>query len=420
MKIANLRWWIAALLFASTVLNYVDRQALSILAPLLSKELALSPQQYANILQAFLIPYTLMYLGSGMLADRWGTRLTMAALMSWWSVSNMLHAFAKTALQLGIFRFLLGAGESGNFMVAIKVISEWYPARERALVNGIVQAGASVGAVVAPPLVVWLASEYGWRSAFVATGAAGLLWLGPWLWFFHLPSRHPRITTGELTILAEEIKPLAAGKIGMRELLRWRATWGLLLSRFLSDPVWWFYLFWLPKYLVEQRHFTMLEMGMLAWMPYLTADIGAIAGGLASGWLIRNGWGILNARTAVMLPCALLMPLSVLVVFTPSPNVSLGVICLLTFSHMAWKTNLATVTNDLYPASVVGSLSGIAAFGNGLGGALFTALTGFVVTRFSYDAIFIIMGFLHPCAFLVFRYLVRAPAELTAVRKSTS
>ena len=406
-----IRWSIAALLFLSTVINYVDRQTLSVVAPVLTKELNLSPLEYSHILTAFLTAYTLMYLGSGFLVDRWGTRTALAVFMVWWSISNMLHGLARGAVQLGMLRVLLGLGEAGNFMAAFKAISEWYPAKERAFVNGLVQAGASVGAILAPPVVTLLMHWYGWRWAFVATGSLGFFWLGAWLYFYYSPEKHPRVSEGERELVLAATRGLRKSELTWRDLLRFRQTWGLLLARFFSDPVWWFFLFWLPKYLVDNRGFTVAEMGMLAWMPYLTADAGSILGGLASDRLVRRNWGVLNARTAAMLPFALLMPLSAAVAFTSSRYAALGLICLVTFAHMAWKTNLVTVTNDLYPANIVGSLAGIVAFGNGLGGTLFTILTGWIVQNFGYTSIFIIMGCLHPTAFLVFRALVRGPVR---------
>lgn len=411
-QIRHLRWYIAALLFVSTVINYIDRQVLSIVAPVLTKELNIGPVEYSNILQAFLIAYTLMYLGSGILVDRWGTRVSLAVFMVWWSVANALHAFARSAVQLGFFRLLLGIGEPGNFMAAIKVTSEWYPPREKAIVNGLVNAGAAVGAVISAPLVAWITVAYGWRSAFVVTGMLGFLWLAAWLYFFRTPERHPRITPEELALIQEGRREHTGEKIRWQELLRYPQTWGLLLARFLSDPVWWFYLFWLPKYLAEKRGFTIVEIGMLAWMPYLAADLGSIGGGYLSGWLIRRGWPVMRARVAGMVPFAMLMPLSMLIAYSSSTAIALGVICIVTFAHMAWKTNLTTVTNDIYPTQVVGTVSGIVAFGNGLGGTLFTNLTGRIVEAFSYDLIFIIMSFLHPLALLCFLALVRGGLKL--------
>lgn len=412
MKIPNIRWWIAGLLFLSTVINYVDRQTLSIVAPQLTKELGLSPMEYSNILNAFLVAYTLMYLGSGVLVDRWGTRAALGAFVGWWSVSNMLHAFARNAVQLGAFRLLLGLGEPGNFMAAARAISEWYTPKERAFVNGLVQAGASVGAVIAPPLVVWLLKAYDWRSAFVITGATGLFWLAAWLWLYRLPREHPRITPAELSLLEANQPKHRPARVPWASLLGYRQTWGLLLGRFFSDPVWWFYLFWLPKFLADKRGFSMEQIGMLAWLPYLTADLGSVAGGIFSGALVNRNWEVLRARATGMWPFALLMPLSIIIPYSPSDTVVLGIICVVTFAHMAWKTNIMTITNDIYPTHVVGSLAGIVAFGNGLGGTLFTWLVGWIVQYYSYDAIFIMMGFMHPVAYLVFRRLVREPVVL--------
>jgi len=418
MRIPHLRWYIALLLFTSSVINYVDRQTLSIVAPVLTKELQLSETGYANILQAFLIAYTVMYLVSGWITDRWGTRLALASFMSWWSAANALHALAKSAFQLGFFRFLLGAGESGNFMAASKAASEWYPPKERAFVNGLVNAGASVGAIIAAPLVVWLTMRFGWRNAFIITGSMGFVWLAAWLFFYHLPEKHPRITQEELAVVRGSVagSPSLAARVKWIELLQWPQTWGLLLSRFVSDPVWWFYLFWLPKYLVEHRGFTMAEMGMLAWLPYLSADLGAVAGGLVSGHLVKKHWPVLRARKASMLPCAAVMPVSLIIAFSPSNVLVMALICLVTFSHMAWKTNLMTMTNDIYPTRMVGSVAGVVAFGSGLGGALFTNIAGRIISVGSYKLVFIIMGFLHPAALLIVQLLVRGELQAKARR----
>jgi ACS family hexuronate transporter-like MFS transporter len=413
VKIPYLRWWIAVLLFSATVINYVDRQTLSILAPVLSRELHLSTTEYANIVSAFLYAYTVMYLVSGVLVDRWGTRASLGTVMAWWSVSNMLHAFARTAMGLAGFRVLLGIGEPGNFMAASKAASEWYPAKERAVLNGVVQAGASVGAIVAAPVIVWLYRGWGWRTAFVATGSLGFVWLMGWYWLYRLPERNPLITDQERQLILES-RPTGSGeKMRWVDLLGFRETWGLFFSRFLSDPVWWFYLFWLPKYLSDQRGFSMDQIGALAWLPYLTADLGSISGGVFSGWLVKRGWSPLAARRTGMWPFALVMPISVAIPFVESSSAALAIISVITFAHMAWKTNQMTVTNDIYPVRVVGSVSGLTAFGNGLGGAMFTWLTGLVVTKFSYTAVFVVMGFLHPLAYVVFRALVKGPVAAT-------
>jgi ACS family hexuronate transporter-like MFS transporter len=412
MKLRGVRWYIAALLFLSVVINYIDRQTLSVLAPVLTKELSISPTQYANILNAFLVAYTLMNLGSGFLVNRWGTRKSLTVFMGWWSASNMLHGFAGGVWTLGAFRFLLGMGEPGNFIAGYRLISEWYAAKERAFVNGLMNAGAATGAVIAPILVTMLAHYWDWRGAFVICGLLGLIWLIPWLWFCRPVEQHPMVTAEERALVEEGRLPAGRSHQGSwKKFLRYPQSWGLFLSRFVSDPVWWFYLFWLPKYMVETRGYTVIEMGMLAWMPFLSADLGAMFGGWMSGRLIGKGWKVLDARKAVMLPAAMIMPVSLVIALTDSRELSLGLICLVTFAHMCWKTNLATVTNDLYPVRVIGSVAGIFAFGNGLGGILFTALIGVLVQYFSYTWVFALMGVMHPLGYFIFRTLVRKPLD---------
>lgn len=407
-RIPHLRWGIAGLLFLSTVINYIDRQTLSVLAPVLTRELGLSDLEYSRVLTSFLAAYTVMYVGSGFLVDRWGARLALAAFIAWWSVANMAHALVAGVWSLGVLRFLLGLGESGNFMAAFRVVSEWYPAKERALVHGLIQGGAAIGAILTPPLVTWIYSLYGWRPAFVITGALGLVWLVLWLLLYHPPHQHPRITDAERALVPAEPSAKEDG-VSWRQLVRYPQLWGLLLARFISDPVWWFYLFWLPKYLVEQRGFTMVEMGMLAWIPYLCADIGALCGGWLSGRSVALGRSALSARLRVMLPCALIMPVSLAIHQTPSKALTLALIGLVTFAHMAWKTNQNTLTNDLFPKHLIGATSGLLAFGTGLGGTLFVWLTGHVVQGFGYGAIFVLMGLLHPVSYLITRRLVRQP-----------
>jgi len=410
--IPNLRWWIAGLLFLATVINYVDRQTLSVVAPALTAELNLSNTEYSNILTAFLLPYTIMYIFSGILADKWGTRRSLAVFMAWWSVANAAHSLARGAFSLGAFRFLLGVGESGNFMAAEKAISEWFPPRERAFANGLVNAAAATGAIISPPLITWITLRYGWRAAFVMTGSLGFIWLIGWLAVYYLPGQHPRLSRTELDYITSQMPPpVAKHKIAWASLLRFRQTWGLLLARVFGDPVWWFYLFWLPKYLKDVRHFTLAEIGLVAWMPYLTADLGSLTGGWFSGYLVRRGLPAVQARVRTMIPCVCLMPLGVMVGFLPSSTAALALICLVTFLHMAWKTNLMTMTNDVFPAKIVGSIAGIVGLGAGLGGSLFTPLVGRIVDAFSYTPVFVLMGFLHPTAMLLVYWLVREPAK---------
>jgi ACS family hexuronate transporter-like MFS transporter len=264
--IPNLRWWMAGLVFLSTVINYVDRQTLAVLSPQLTKELGLTDIQYGWISQAFLIPYTAMYIGAGLLLDRYGTKLIFGIAAIWWSLAAMAHGLASTAFGFGAFRFLLGTAESANFVAAQKVAAEWFPPKDRGTLNGWVQAGTVTGAIITPPAVVWLADRYGWRAAFLFTGALGLLWAVAWFWFYHLPANHPNISANELALLqdseptsqhdsakSESPRRPVAPSPRLAAFFRFKETWGLMLARVISDPVWWFYLFWLPKYLTEAR-----------------------------------------------------------------------------------------------------------------------------------------------------------------------
>ncbi|MBM3814311.1 MAG: MFS transporter [Acidimicrobiia bacterium] len=409
----RVRWSIASLLFLATVINYVDRQTLSVVAPVLTKELGISNTEYSNILTAFMVPYTFMYVISGWLVDKWGTRRALATFMAWWSAANILHATARSAFGLGSFRFLLGLGESGNFMAAEKAISEWYPAKERGFANGLVNAAAATGAIISPPLIAWITIQYGWRAAFVITGSFGFVWLIAWFAIYRLPHEHKKINEAERLYILEGRTGLEKERIPYRRLLALPQVWGLLVSRVFADPVWWFYLFWLPKYLQDVRSFTLAEIGMIAWMPYLCADLGSLFGGWVSGRFISAKRSALFARRATMVPFALVMPVGILVNYLPSAP-ALGVICIVTFSHMAWKTNLMTMTNDIFPTSMVGSAAGVVGLGSGLAGAISTPLVGRIVDAFGYGSVFCVMGFLHPIAMGLLFLLVRRKVEVAA------
>ena len=405
--IPNVRWRIAALLFFATVINYIDRQTLSVLAPEITAELGLTNIQYSNIVQAFLISYASMYIVWGLVIDRWGTRTALAVSMIWWSLANAGHAVARGAVGLGVFRALLGIGESGNFLAAEKAISEWFPPKERGFANGLVNAAAATGAVLAPPLIVWIFQLWGWRLAFVITGALGFVWMVFWLRWYWVPALHPRVTAEERELIEAPAAQSNKRHVRWRELFGFPQTWALFLARVVADPVWWFYLFWLPKYLSDDRGFTMVEIGMVAWMPYLTADLGSLAGGWASGQLIKRGVPVVKARKWIMLPSAALMPLGLLVAYSDSSAVAMATICVITFAHMSWKTNLMTMTNDIYPTSIVGSVAGIVGLGSSLGGVIFTRITGIVVENYSYATIFVVMAFLHPVALLILNAMIK-------------
>jgi MFS transporter, ACS family, hexuronate transporter len=421
--IKNLRWLIAALVFLSTVINYVDRQTLSVLAPQLTKELGLSNIEYGWISQAFLIPYTAMFIVSGILIDRHGVKLVYAVATAWWSIAAMLHAVASSAMGLGVFRFLLGAAESANFVGAEKVAAEWYPPKDRGTLNGLVQAGTVTGALITPPIVVWLSERYGWRAAFLFTGSLGLFWVIAWLVTYHLPERHPLITQEELRLIrgssptAEGENEAGFARVRWIDFFSFPQTWGLLFARIISDPVWWFYLFWLPKYLTEGQGLTMKQMSYVVLLPYLASDFGSILGGWLSGRLIARGRKAVMSRRAVMLFSAMLMPFGLLLVLKPSTPATIALISLALFAHSSWKTNLVTMTVDIFPRRVVASVHGIVATGGGIGGALFTTAAGYIIEWHSYTPILVLMGFLHPLAYLCVMWLIKGEAAFRQQQK---
>ena len=375
------RWWVASLLFLATVINYVDRQTLSVLAPELRDQFHMTNTDYSRILSAFLLAYMVMQTGSGRLMDRLGTRRGFSLTIAWWSAAAMLHAAANSVLSFGVFRFLLGMGEAGNWPGGVKVISEWFPARERAFAIGFFNSGSTLGAVIAPPLVAWIALRWGWQAAFLLTGTIGFCWLVVWLATMHSPEHPPEDETEDVHT-----------ELRWRDLLGFRQVWALVGARMLTDPVWWFYVFWLPEYLRRARNFTLVEIGLFAWIPFLTADIGNLAGGWFSGHLIRRGWPVLRARKTVMCVCAAAMLAGIPAVLTAESGTALALISLVTFAFSAWAANILTLATDLFPHSVVASVTGLGGTGAALGGMCFMLLVGAIVDRFSYLPVFILAG----------------------------
>ena len=395
------------LLFLSTVINYMDRQNLSILARTIQADLHISDIQYSNVVQAFLLAYTLSYLLAGRLTDRLGTRVSMAVFIVWWSVADMLTSLSRSVWMLGGFRFLLGIGEPGNYTAAPKAVAEWFAPKQRALVIGIYTAGATLGATIAPPVIAFLASRFSWHIVFLCTGSLGLCWVVPWLWTYRRPEEHPLVGAEDLRLIRAGSEQAAVAPAGnpWREALRSRETWLLTISRLLTDPVWYFYLFWFPKYLGDARGMTLLQVGRIAWIVYLAADVGCILGGLLSGKLIQRGFAPAASRVRVMAIAAVLLPLSPLVPRVSSPLLAVMIAATAAFAHLAWQTSLSTLVVDLYPKRIVGTVFGIVAAGSGLGGMISTNLIGRLVTHYSYTPVFIGMGFLHPLAFLLIRTL---------------
>jgi len=394
--IPNLRWYVLTLLFLATVINYVDRQALSIAIPVIRDEYHLTNEHYSWIVFAFLVAYTIMQVVSGKVIDWVGTRKGMAIFLSWWSVAAVLHGLVGSALGLGICRFLLGMGEAGNWPGAVKAVAEWFPPRERALAVGLFNSGSSIGAVLAPPVLAWTIVRFGWRTGFVGTGALGLLWLIAWFSLYQVPEKHPRLSRRELAIIQNgvSVEPRANPPVRWASLFRHRAVWALMAARALSDPVWWFYVFWLPEYLKRQRSFSLSMIGMLAWIPFFTAGIGGFFGGGLSSYLIRRGWSLGRARKSVLLASAGGMLAGIPAALTGSASWSLVFISVATFFYSSWAAMVITLPTDIFPKQVVASVYGIAGTAAGLGGMGFTLITGKVVDRFSYLPVFVAAGVL--------------------------
>jgi MFS transporter, ACS family, hexuronate transporter len=377
---SRFRWVVIFLAFLATLVNYLDRQTLSVIAPGLKQQFQMTDETYGLILSAFMLAYTVMNGVSGAVIDRIGTRAGYGLCMAWWSTAGMLHALAVGPWTLGLFRFLLGAGEAGNWPAAVKVVSEWFPPRERALASGIFNSGAALGALVAPPLVAWLVITWSWQVAFVVVGVSGYLWLAVW-WSIYRTPAHVRREV--------EARPAAPWR-----LLRTRFVSVLTLSKIFVDPVWYFYIFWIPKYLSSVHGFTLAQIGKTAWIPFLAADIGNIAGGAFSQWLIRLGVPLPKARKLAVAVFALLMTSAIPVVFTGNAAGAIAWVSVATFGYAGYNANSLAFPADVFPRNMVGSIWGLASMGAGFGGMLFSWLSGAVIDRYGYFPVFVGYGIL--------------------------
>lgn len=413
--IPHLRWWIAGLLFLVTVLNYFDRQTLSVLAPTIRDEFRMSNQDYAIILNCFLGAYMIMQPVTGFLLDRLGTRWGFALMFTWWTIATALHRWAQGVWSFAAFRFLLGMGEAGNWPGATKAIAEWFPRRERAFAMGIFNSGSSTGALLAPPLIVWITIQYGWRNAFLIAAVGGFAWLFLWLVLFRKPQEHPWMRVQEVEALARDPDQQVGAKaqrIPWARLLRYREVRGIVVARFLADPIWWFYVFWIFDYLKHQRGLSLTTIGKIGWIPFLTADLGCLVGGGLSSYLMRRGWSTDKARKSVMVPSALLMSGAALIFHSKTVWEALALISLATFAHQSWSTNMLTLPADLFPSQAVASVSGLSGFGAAFGGFLFQGLTGYLLDHFSYAPVFALAAMMHPLAAIVLLSVVRRIRQL--------
>src|SRR3989440_659034 len=382
-KLRGLRWWIVGLIFLATLINYIDRLTISVLAPVITHDLGLTNTEFGGILTWFLLAYTISQGLSGKLYDRIGTKRGFVCSIVLWSIAAIAHAFARGLASLSAFRFVLGFGEAGNWPGAAKTVAEWFPIRERAFGMAIFNSGAAIGSVVAPPLIVWLSLTYGWRTTFIVTGSLGFVWLVLWLVFYERPDHHKWLSGAERELIREGQQPndesLAReqnAQLGWSELLRYRQVWAIVLSRFLTDPVWWLYISWLPKYLADARGFSLVKIGLFAWVPYVAADAGSLSGGWLSGYLIARGWSVDRSRKLVIAIAACLMPAGILAAFAHDAMVALVFIGVVLFGFQVWINNVQTLPSDFFPDKAVASVAGLGGTGAGIGSMIFIFSTG--------------------------------------------
>ncbi len=396
-----------ALLFAATTVNYIDRQVLGILAPTLTRELAWRETDYAAIVSWFSVAYGVGLLGMGRLLDRIGVRRGLACSVGLWSLAAMGHALVRTVTGFSVARALLGIGESGNFPAGVKAVAEWFPKRERALATGVFNAGSNVGVVLAALLVPWIALALGWRWAFVATGALDLVWLAVWLRFYRQPTEHARLSDAELAwIRSDSVEP--AGHVPWRSLLARRQTWAFIVGKAMTDPVWLFYLFWLPKFLDAAFGVRLAGLAAPLVVIYVAADIGSVTGGWVSGALIKRGWSLNRGRKTALLIAALCIVPTTLAPSARSLWVAVGVVAVAAGAHQWWSANLFTTVSDMFPRHAVASVVGLGGFAGMLSAFAFQRFTGALLeaTGGSYTPIFAVLGVAYVGALALLHLLV--------------
>ena len=389
----NYRWVILALLFAATTINYFDRIVLSVLIPEIKKDLGIDNIDYGYIVSAFQLTYTFGAIAAGRVIDRVGTKLGYTLSIFFWSVSAAMHCFCRTAFGLGFWRGMLGLTESGNFPVAIKSVSEWFEPKERSFATSLFNSGTSIASVIGPPVIVSITLSVGWRWTFFAFGSLGFVLAIVWQFSYKSPV---------------SVQAVSVSKSKWSDVLKYKQTYGIMVGKFLTDPVWWFYLIWMPNYLSEQRGFSLEMRGIAIPVVYVSAALMGYAGGWLPGYFMKRGWSVGRARKTTMLLCALAMPIAAFAVKVNNPWLSVMLMSLACGAHNGWMANIFTLSSDCFPPSAVGSVTGLAGFGGGLGGFLVaTFATGYIITWFGYVPIFVLMGILHPLAFVAICVLVK-------------
>ncbi|MES2307664.1 MAG: MFS transporter [Verrucomicrobiota bacterium] len=386
------RWLMIGMAFLATVIVYLDRQAFSVVAPEFKKEFAMSDEKYGLIISAFMLAYTVMNGISGSVLDRIGVRLGYSICMIWWATADLITALVVGPISLGICRFLIGAGEAGNWPASVKVVSEWFPARERALASGLFNSGGAIGALIGPPLAAWIVIHWGWPKAFILVGILGYLWAGAW-WLIYRTPDHVKKEV--------QSKPAPPWR-----LLRTRFVGFFTFSKFFMDPVWYFYVFWFPKYLSDVHHFTMADIATTAWIPFLTADIGNLAGGAFTQWLTRFQVSMALARKIAVGFFALLMTAAIPAILVQDSFWAIGFVSVATFGYTGYTANTLAFPADVFPKNMVGSVWGLASMGSGIGGMLFSWLSGWLIDRYGYLPVFIGYGIMPVLAVSIVLFFV--------------
>lgn len=433
MKLPHLRWFIVTTLLVASGLSFFDRQVLSVLAPIITQDLRMDNVAYSWVVFAFILAYSVMFSVGGRIIDRLGTRRGLGISVGVWSLASLLHSVARSPLQLGCFRFLLGLGEGGCFPGAAKGVMEWFPKKERATAMGIATSGGSAfGAVIAPPVVAWAALHVGWRGAFLITGFLGAVWLLVWVSTYSRPQNSRLLSDGERRYLeqagegllaparSEEITP----PVPWRALLNLREVQGLVTSRFLFDSVFYFYMFWIPQYLSQVRGASLEKIGQLSWIPFMTLGVASVLGGWVSDRLVERGWTIDKARKGILRASALLTPVSILAVFVQRTETAILLMSVLMFAHGFWITNYMTLIGDLFPSRMMATVVGITGTAGGIGGFMTSLVIGRVVQHISFTPVFVAAGVTYPICLVILLHAIKEikpidfqfPAEPDSIR----
>ncbi len=406
-RIGNIRWTVCALLFAATTLNYMDRMVIGLLKPTIEHSIGMSEVGYGGVVVAFQVAYGAGMLIMGRFIDRVGTRIGYMVVMGIWSLSAMGHALANTVIEFGVARFCLGLGESGNFPVAIKTVAEWFPQKERSLATGIFNSGTNLGAILAPLAVPWVALHYGWHAAFLITGTFSAAWIVVWFFSYDRPAAHKKVKAAELRYINEGQAEAPAPTATWIQLLGYRQTWAFVAGKFLTDPIWWFYLFWLPSYFTSKFHLTLSTLGLPLVIVYSAATVGSIFGGWLPAPFRKAGMQVPRARLAAMLVCACAVVPIFLAAYLDHEWLSIGLLSLATAAHQGWSANLFTTVSDMFPRNEVASVTGIGGTAGAIGGALIASAAGLILQYMhTYAPLFLIAASAYLVALAIIVLLV--------------